>query len=124
MLIDRNDELAVLHEKAHLQEAQIAAGNLDMGLRENEVRCWGSSLVQQGAVNEINGLGRSLHDLGAGFDKHALGQHLGNRAARCQRQRLQLLVVGMLYVAVYPRVCVPQQPQATLQGLMSLELCC
>jgi hypothetical protein len=38
MLIDRNDELAVLHEKAHLQEAQIAAGNLDMGLRDNEVR--------------------------------------------------------------------------------------
>jgi hypothetical protein len=38
MLIDRNDELAVLHEKAHLQEAQVAAGNLDMGLRDNEVR--------------------------------------------------------------------------------------
>lgn len=45
MLIDRNDELAVLHEKAHLQEAQIAAGTLELGLRENEVRlcfccCW------------------------------------------------------------------------------------
>lgn len=38
MLIDRNDELAVLHEKAHLQEGQIAAGTMELGLRDNEVR--------------------------------------------------------------------------------------
>jgi len=38
MLIDRNDELAVLHEKSHFQEAQVAAGQLELGLRDNEVR--------------------------------------------------------------------------------------
>lgn len=38
MLIDRNDELAALHEKGHLQEAQIAAGTMELSLREDEVR--------------------------------------------------------------------------------------
>jgi hypothetical protein len=37
MLIDRNDELAALHEKGHLQEAQIAAGTMQLSLREDEV---------------------------------------------------------------------------------------
>lgn len=37
MLIDRNDELAALHEKAHMQEAQIAAGTMELSLREDEV---------------------------------------------------------------------------------------
>ncbi len=37
MLIDRNDELAVLHEKSHMQEAQTVQGNLELGMRDNEV---------------------------------------------------------------------------------------
>jgi hypothetical protein len=37
MLIDRNDELAALHEKGHLQEEQIAAGTMQLSLREDEV---------------------------------------------------------------------------------------
>jgi len=37
MLIDGDDELAVLHEKAHLQEAHIAAGQLELSIRDNEV---------------------------------------------------------------------------------------
>lgn len=41
MLIDRNDELAALHEKGHLQEAQIAAGTMELSLREDEVRASG-----------------------------------------------------------------------------------
>jgi hypothetical protein len=46
MMIDRDDELAALHEKAHLQEAQIAAGTMELGVRENEVRgmgYWGAA---------------------------------------------------------------------------------
>lgn len=38
MLIDRNDELAALHEKAHTQEALIAAGTMELSIREDEVR--------------------------------------------------------------------------------------
>eukprot|EP00775_Hariotina_reticulata_P013164 gene13164-13294_t len=52
MLIDRNDELAVLHEKSHLQEAQVAGGQLELGLRDNEIR------VLQLQVAELQ---RSIH---------------------------------------------------------------
>lgn len=38
MLIDRNDELAALHEKTHMQEAQVASGTLQLASREDEVR--------------------------------------------------------------------------------------
>lgn len=41
MLIDRNDELAALHEKAHTQEALIAAGTMELSIREDEVRATG-----------------------------------------------------------------------------------
>jgi hypothetical protein len=41
MLIDRNDELAALHEKAHTQEALIAAGTMELSIREDEVRLSG-----------------------------------------------------------------------------------
>jgi len=47
MLIDRNDELAALHEKAHLQEAQIAAGAMGLSLRDDEVGCRGPAACQQ-----------------------------------------------------------------------------
>lgn len=47
MLIDRNDELAALHEKAHMQEAQVAAGTMELSLREDEVCVyfWGGSFT-------------------------------------------------------------------------------
>jgi hypothetical protein len=38
MLIDRNDELAALHEKAHTQEAHIAAGMMGLAVKDDEVR--------------------------------------------------------------------------------------
>lgn len=54
MLIDRNDELAVLHEKAHMQEAQTAAGNLELGLRDNEVGWFRGSVVVQVASSVLS----------------------------------------------------------------------
>lgn len=41
MLIDRSDELAALHEKGHMQEARIAAGTMDLAVRDNEVQFYG-----------------------------------------------------------------------------------
>jgi hypothetical protein len=37
MLIDHSDELAALHERAHTQEATIAAGTLSLGMQDEEV---------------------------------------------------------------------------------------
>jgi hypothetical protein len=39
MLIDRNDELCVLYEKANIQEEVIKGGQLELRRRDDEARC-------------------------------------------------------------------------------------
>ncbi|WIA38855.1 hypothetical protein OEZ86_002132 [Tetradesmus obliquus] len=86
MLIDRNDELAVLHEKAHLQEAQIAAGNLDMGLRENETR------VLRLQVAELE---RSIHALNTAMpDLPAIDRDIAALKADLLKARQSSAVLG------------------------------
>ncbi|KAF6250573.1 hypothetical protein COO60DRAFT_1681477 [Scenedesmus sp. NREL 46B-D3] len=100
MLIDRNDELAVLHEKAHLQEAQIAAGNLDMGLRDNETR------VLQLQVAELQ---RSMHALNTAMpDLPAVDRDIAALKAGLLKVR------GQLDLDSFPSTLMARQSSAQL----------
>eukprot|EP00879_Flechtneria_rotunda_P014131 GHRR01014763.1.p1 GENE.GHRR01014763.1~~GHRR01014763.1.p1 ORF type:complete len:341 (+),score=135.80 GHRR01014763.1:2597-3619(+) len=85
-LIDRNDELAVLHEKAHLQDAQTASGNMELNLRDNELR------VLRLQVAELE---RSLHITRTSIpDVPAIDRDVAELKADLYRMRHQSDVLG------------------------------
>lgn len=84
-LIDRNDELCILHEKAHTQEATLTGGERQLSARADEVRTLDLELAR--LVREVEGIRRRIPRM-PGYEQEIAALQAQLAAERAQAERL------------------------------------
>merc|ERR1711959_512232 len=89
-LIDRNDELCILYEKANIQEAILHSGQVDLRKREQEIRMLHINLADLARHKEVK---LRLRDTVPGFESEVKKLNRELKAERDEGEKLSKALV-------------------------------